>query len=51
MKVLVAGSSGYLGRFVVREVKRRGYRIRALARNPGRLAALAPTPWTTMFGS
>ena len=51
MKVLVAGANGYLGRFVVREFKRRGYWVRALARNPGRLAALAPTPWTTIFGS
>jgi uncharacterized protein YbjT (DUF2867 family) len=38
MKTLVAGATGYLGRFVVREFKRRGYWIRALARNPERLA-------------
>jgi uncharacterized protein YbjT (DUF2867 family) len=47
MKVLVAGATGYLGRFVVREFKRRGYWVRALARNPERLAEpgpfLAPT--------
>ncbi|MEJ2209679.1 MAG: SDR family oxidoreductase [Anaerolineae bacterium] len=42
MKVLIAGSTGYLGRFVVREFKRRGYWIRALARNPGRLAEPGP---------
>jgi len=49
MNVLVAGSTGYLGRFVVREFKRRGYWVRALARNPGRLAEpgpfLAPAVW------
>jgi uncharacterized protein YbjT (DUF2867 family) len=38
MNVLVAGATGYLGRFVVREFKQRGYWIRALARNPERLA-------------
>jgi uncharacterized protein YbjT (DUF2867 family) len=42
MKVLVAGSTGYLGRFVVQEFKRRGHWIRALARNPGRLAEPGP---------
>ena len=42
MKVLIAGSTGYLGHFVVREFKRRGYWIRALARNPERLAEPGP---------
>lgn len=42
MNVLVAGATGYLGRFVVRELKRRGYWIRALARNPERLAEPGP---------
>jgi len=42
MKVLVAGATGYLGRFVVQEFKRRGYWIRALARNPQRLAEPGP---------
>ncbi len=32
--VLVAGATGYLGRFVVQEFKNRGYRVRALVRNP-----------------
>ena len=41
-KVLVAGSTGYLGRFVVQELKRRGHSIRALARKPERLAELGP---------
>ena len=36
-KVLVAGSTGYLGKFVVRELRRQGYWIRALARDAGRL--------------
>ncbi len=46
MNVLVAGATGYLGRFVVQEFKQRGYWIRALARSPERLsqpgAFLAP---------
>jgi len=36
-KVLVAGATGYLGRFVVQEFHRCGYWIRALARNPKKL--------------
>ena len=36
-KVLVAGATGYLGRFVVQEFKERGYWVRALARNPEKL--------------
>ena len=36
-KVLVAGATGYLGRFVVHEFKRRGYWVRVLARNPKKL--------------
>ncbi len=42
MKVLVAGSTGYLGRYVVQEFKRRGHWVRALARNPERLAEPGP---------
>ena len=37
-KVLVAGASGYLGRHVVREFAERGYSVRALVRNPEKLA-------------
>ena len=33
-KVLVAGSTGYLGRYVVRELKEKGYWVRALVRDP-----------------
>ena len=33
-KVLVTGASGYLGRYVVKEFKERGYVVRALVRNP-----------------
>jgi uncharacterized protein YbjT (DUF2867 family) len=36
-KVLVAGATGYLGGFVAKEFKRRGYFIRALARTPRKL--------------
>jgi uncharacterized protein YbjT (DUF2867 family) len=42
VNVLVAGATGYLGRFVVKEFKRRGHWIRALARNPERLAEPGP---------
>jgi len=41
-RVLVAGSTGYLGKFVVRELKERGYWIRALARNPKKLSQIGP---------
>jgi uncharacterized protein YbjT (DUF2867 family) len=37
MKVLVAGSTGYLGQHVVSELHARGYRIRALVRSPAKL--------------
>ncbi len=42
MRVLVAGSTGYLGRYVVQEFKKRGHWVRALARNPERLAETGP---------
>jgi uncharacterized protein YbjT (DUF2867 family) len=37
-KVLVAGATGYLGQFVVRALKAKGYWIRALGRSASRLA-------------
>ena len=40
MKVLVAGSTGYLGRHVVAELKERGHFVRALARDSARAARL-----------
>jgi uncharacterized protein YbjT (DUF2867 family) len=42
-KVLVAGSTGYLGRYAVQEFKNRGYRVRALVRNPEKFKQ--PGPW------
>ena len=36
-KVLIVGSTGYLGKYLVQECKRRGYWVRALARNPKKL--------------
>jgi uncharacterized protein YbjT (DUF2867 family) len=36
-KVLIAGASGYLGRYAVSEFKARGYQIRALVRNPDKI--------------
>jgi len=41
-KVLVAGSTGYLGKFVVQEFKKQDYWIRALARNPKKLEETGP---------
>ena len=40
-KVLVAGATGYLGRFAVQELKKQGLWIRALARNASKLDSLA----------
>lgn len=36
-RVLVAGATGYLGRFVAMEFKSRGYFVRAMARSTGKL--------------
>jgi uncharacterized protein YbjT (DUF2867 family) len=41
-KVLVAGATGYLGKYVAREFKRRGYWVRALARTPDKLKVEGP---------
>ena len=40
-RVLVAGATGYLGGYVVAELKRRGAWVRALARRPEQVQALA----------
>lgn len=40
---LVAGATGYLGRFVVAELHRRGYKVRAITRSRER--AVFPGPW------
>ncbi len=40
-RVLVAGASGYLGQFVVKAFKARGYSVRALARNAEKLDAIS----------
>lgn len=39
-KVLVAGATGYLGRYVVKEFKKQGYWVRALTRSADRLDGL-----------
>lgn len=39
-RVLVAGATGYLGRYVAREFKARDYFVRALARSPEKLDSL-----------
>lgn len=41
-RVLVAGATGYLGRYVVREFKRRGFWVRVLARSPEKLKITGP---------
>ena len=41
-RVLVAGATGYLGRYVAQEFKRRGYWVRALARSPEKLQTEGP---------
>lgn len=41
-KVLVAGATGYLGRYVVQEFKKQGYWVRALARQESKLAQPGP---------
>ncbi|MGI6125372.1 MAG: SDR family oxidoreductase [Planifilum sp.] len=37
-RVLVAGATGYLGRYLVKELKRQGYFVKVLVRNPDRLS-------------
>ena len=37
-RVLVAGATGYLGKFAVKAFKERGYSVRALTRSEERLA-------------
>jgi len=39
-KVLIAGATGYLGRYVVKELKKQGNWVRALARNSNKLKDL-----------
>jgi len=56
--VLVAGASGYLGRYVVTEFARRGYAVRALVRNPEKITTegpnleppIADTAWEVVTG-
>ncbi|MEI6757601.1 MAG: SDR family oxidoreductase [Chlorobium sp.] len=48
-KVLVAGASGYLGRYAVKEFKDRGYYVRALARNPEKIKTAGPHTEPAIF--
>ncbi len=41
-KVLVAGSTGYIGRYVVQELKLRGYWVRALVRDTSKIKQAGP---------
>lgn len=38
--ILVAGSTGYLGKYVVKQLKNKGYWVRALTRNPEKLDSI-----------
>jgi nucleoside-diphosphate-sugar epimerase len=40
--VLVAGATGYLGKFVVKAFKEQGYFVRVLTRNEARLNEAGP---------
>lgn len=40
--VLVAGSTGYLGQFVIKELKKQGYGVRVLCRNDRKIQPLKP---------
>ena len=42
-KILVAGATGYLGRYVAQDFKRRGYWVRGLARTPEKLQSVGPS--------
>ncbi len=44
MSILVTGATGYIGGLLVPELLRRGYRVRILARTPGRLRDRAWLP-------
>ncbi|MGB5662920.1 NmrA family NAD(P)-binding protein, partial [Eudoraea sp.] len=41
-RVLVAGATGYLGKYVTREFKKRGYWVRVLTRSIERLEKAGP---------
>lgn len=47
--VLVAGATGYLGRYVTRRFKEEGYRVRVLARNPEKLKHEGPYMEPSVF--
>lgn len=42
LRILVAGATGYLGRFVVAELAARGHEVRVLVRDPDRLGEPGP---------
>jgi len=41
-RVLLAGATGYLGSFVLRELQRRNYSTRVIVRNPSRMQSVSP---------
>ena len=43
-KILLAGATGQLGKYIFRELKQQGYDVRALARNLKKAQALFPDP-------
>lgn len=48
-RVLVAGAAGYLGRYVVAELKQRGYAVRAFVRDSGKLKQPGPSMEPAIF--
>ena len=40
--VLLAGATGYLGRFIAAELNRRGLKVRAIVRNQQRVTSPGP---------
>ena len=40
-KILLAGATGYLGKYLLIELKKQGYTTTALARNPDKLKDLS----------
>jgi uncharacterized protein YbjT (DUF2867 family) len=49
-KVLIAGATGYLGRYIVQEFKKQGFCVRALARNAARLESISEYIDETLIG-
>ena len=49
-RILVVGATGYLGKFIVKELKERGYWVRALSRNNQNIQPVKPYADEVVFG-